>query len=416
MPDGEERFEELAEAAPGPACRWWQATIRLAMPVTGYRFLMVGPAGHAWLNGSGVHRGAVTDRDDFRLVAGFDPPGWLADRVFYQVFPDRFANGDPANDVGDGAWTYRGHATPAARVGRPADRRAGRVRSSSSGAICPGSRPASTTWCGWASTRSTSTRCSTRARTMATTPSTTGTSRRTSAATPRWRRCARATRARDIRLILDIAPNHTGVEHPWFVDARADPATPTAGFYTFHDRPGRLRVVARGQVPAQARLPRPRRCARRCTGAADSILRRWLEPPYSIDGWRIDVANMLGRQGPVQLGPEVARGMRAAVKAANPDAYLMGEHFFDATDQLNGDQWDGVMNYAGFATPVLEWLGGGPGSLAGRVPIPHAVRPTAELVATLAAFRAAIPWAVAPLPVRPARQSRHAPDPHGAGR
>ena len=29
-------------------------------------------------------------------MAGFDPPAWLADRVFYQVFPDRFANGDPA--------------------------------------------------------------------------------------------------------------------------------------------------------------------------------------------------------------------------------------------------------------------------------------------------------------------------------
>ena len=57
-------------------------------------------------------------------MAGFDPPAWLADRVFYQVFPDRFANGDPANDVADGAWTYRGHATPPRRAGddRPARR------------------------------------------------------------------------------------------------------------------------------------------------------------------------------------------------------------------------------------------------------------------------------------------------------
>ena len=84
------------------------------------------------------------------------------------------------------------------------------------------------------------------------------------------------------------------------------------------------------------------------------MLRHWLRPPYSVDGWRIDVANMLGRIGPDQLGADVARGMRAAVKEENPDAYLMGEHSFDATEQLAGDQWDGVMNYAGFATPVLE--------------------------------------------------------------
>ena len=87
------------------------------MPVMGYRFLVVGPAGHHWLTGTGLRRGAVTDREDFRLVAGFDPPSWLADRVFYQVFPDRFANGDPANDVADDAWTYRGHADPPSRLG-----------------------------------------------------------------------------------------------------------------------------------------------------------------------------------------------------------------------------------------------------------------------------------------------------------
>ena len=127
-----------------------------------------------------------------------------------------------------------------------------------------------------------------------------------------------------------------------------------------------------------------------------AILRRWLEPPFSADGWRIDVANMLGRQGPVQLGPEVARGMRAAVKDANPDAYLMGEHFYDATDALNGDQWDGVMNYAGFTDPgprVAERRRA-PQRGLGTV-VAGAARTTDEMVASLDAFRAAIPWAVA---------------------
>jgi alpha-glucosidase len=128
-----------------------------------------------------------------------------------------------------------------------------------------------------------------------------------------------------------------------------------------------------------------------------AIFRHWLRPPYSIDGWRIDVANMLARQGADQLGPEVAHGIRHAVKEENPAAYLMGENFFDACAQLQGDCWDGVMNYAGFTMPVWHWLGrfevhqhGQPAHVASEVPWP------AQAVAdTWQAFRAAIPWVVA---------------------
>ena len=88
--------------------------------------------------------------------------------------------------------------------------------------------------------------------------------------------------------------------------------------------------------------------------------------------------------------------MRAAVKDANPDAYLMGEHFYDATDALNGDQWDGVMNYAGFTNPVLEWLSVVEHRSAGfGTVVAGGARTTDEMVASLDAFRAAIPWAVA---------------------
>ena len=30
-------------------------------------------------------------------------PFWVQDAVFYQIFPDRFANGDPTNDHSDWA-------------------------------------------------------------------------------------------------------------------------------------------------------------------------------------------------------------------------------------------------------------------------------------------------------------------------
>jgi alpha-glucosidase len=391
-PDGEQVLDELAEAAPGPACRWFEGTVRLIAPVTDYRFLVVGDAGALWLNGRGLHRPDVTDRDDFRLVAGFDPPTWLADRVFYQVFPDRFANGDPANDVGDDAWVYRGHPTRRRDwLDRPSDGPGGSVEFFGGDLAGVEARLDHLVNLG--------------VNAIYLNPVFESRSNHGYDTTDYTRVAAhlggdeallslrRATAERDIRLILDIAPNHTGAEHPWFLAAQADPAAPTAGYYTFHWRPDDYESWL--GVKSLPKLDyRDTRLRDAMYAGDDAILRRWLRPPFSIDGWRIDVANMLGRQGPVQLGGDVARGMRMAAKDANPEAYLVGEHFYDPTDALNGDQWDGVMNYAGFANPVLEWLSGAQYRSAGYgTVVAGGPRATEDVVETLAAFRAAIPWA-----------------------
>jgi alpha-glucosidase len=128
-----------------------------------------------------------------------------------------------------------------------------------------------------------------------------------------------------------------------------------------------------------------------------AIFRRWLREPYAIDAWRIDVANMLARQGADQLGLEIGRGIRRAVKEENLQAYLLGENFFDGSAQLQGDIWDAVMNYAGFAHPVWYWLGGffvrqhsEPYFAASDVPWS-----TPALIDTWQAYRAAVPWVIA---------------------
>jgi alpha-glucosidase len=392
-PDGEQELAELTEMPSGRACRWFEIELRLTMPVTDYRFLVVGPGGIHWLNGRGLYREDVTDRDDFRLVAGFDPPRWLANRVFYQVFPDRFANGDPGNDVGDGAWVYRGQPTRRRDWDdRPSDGRSGTVEFFGGDLAGVEARLDHLVDLG--------------VNAIYLNPVFEARSNHGYDTIDYGRVAAhlggdealvalrRATRERDIRLILDIAPNHTGAEHPWFLAAQADPSAPTAGYYSFRARPDDYEswLGVKSLPKLDYRDPALRDAM---YAADDSILRRWLKPPFSIDGWRIDVANMLGRLGPVQLGADVARGMRAAVKDANPDAYLMGEHFYDPTDALNGDQWDGVMNYAGFGTPVLEWLSGAQYRSAGiGTVVAGGPRATDELVATLEAYRAAIPWAV----------------------
>jgi alpha-glucosidase len=90
----------------------------------------------------------------------------------------------------------------------------------------------------------------------------------------------------------------------------------------------------------------------------DAILRRWLRPPFSVDGWRLDVIHMLGEGGRPRNNAFYVREFRRAVKEENPDAYLLGEHFSEATRWLQGDQEDGAMNYYGFTRPVQAWIAG----------------------------------------------------------
>jgi len=123
-PDGEQFFTEMrpeppTEAPAGPACRWWQATLPLTMPLTTYRFLLFTTDGVWWYNGSGLHLHTPTDAEDFRLLADYAAPAWVRDSVFYQIFPDRFADGDLASNVRDSEYDYYGQRPRARRWGEP---------------------------------------------------------------------------------------------------------------------------------------------------------------------------------------------------------------------------------------------------------------------------------------------------------
>jgi alpha-glucosidase len=195
---------------------------------------------------------------------------------------------------------------------------------------------------------------------------------------------------RGMHYILDIVPNHCGVLHPWFTAAQADPDAPTADFFTFNRRPDDYATWLGVKTLPKLNY-RSEKLRQVMYAAPDSIFRHWLQPPYSADGWRIDVANMLARQGRDQLAVDVGRGIRQAVKEENPQAYLMGENFFDGSPQLQGDMLDAVMNYAGFSMPVWYWLGGFTAFYKGGTltsPKPW----TAEtLAASWQAYRASIP-------------------------
>lgn len=87
-----------------------------------------------------------------------------------------------------------------------------------------------------------------------------------------------------------------------------------------------------------------------------NIARKWVSPPYNADGWRLDVAADLGLSK--EFNMKFWRDFRKVVKNANPNAVIIAEHYGDPKDWLMGDQWDTVMNYDAFMEPITWFLTG----------------------------------------------------------
>ncbi|MCQ2499813.1 MAG: glycoside hydrolase family 13 protein [Lachnospiraceae bacterium] len=91
----------------------------------------------------------------------------------------------------------------------------------------------------------------------------------------------------------------------------------------------------------------------------ETILRigeKWVSPPFNCDGWRLDVAADLGHTP--EYNHQFWRDFRDRVKKANPNALILAEHYGDTSSWLQGDQWDSVMNYDAFMEPVTWFLTG----------------------------------------------------------
>ena len=394
-PDGSQRIQEMRPAQVEQVARWWEIELKRQMPRISYRFFLQTSQGGYWFSAGGITRHVPTDATDFKILANYQNPAWVQYSIFYQIFPDRFYDGDPSNNVRSGEYDCHGQPTIARAWGE-------RPRPHSETGACEffgGDLQGIIQKLDYLQDLGVTALYLTPIFTALTNhkydvvdykqvdPHFGG-----DAALVALRE---ALDARGMRLMLDIVPNHSGSSNPWFLDAQADATSETADFYTFYQHP-----VTYEEFMGVHSLPKLNyqsvRLREYMYAAHDSIMRYWLQAPFRIDGWRIDVANMLGRQNEIQIEHKVMRGMRRAVKAEKPDAYLIGEHFYDASAHLQGDELDAVMNYQGFMFPVLQWLTGldTHGVWRRNWPDKQAL-PTEALAAEWQAFRAAIPWQVA---------------------
>jgi alpha-glucosidase len=358
LPDNEEQLTPMQHAGTQGALTRWRARIAWdgGNPLTLYCFVAVGLDDPLrWLAADGAHALVPDEAVHFRVHPHEAPPAWVREQVFYQVFPDRFAGA--ALEAPDAA-----RAAPTAFHGGDLAGLAARLPhlhdelGASALYLTPVFAAGSYH----------------RYDTLDYTQVCPLLGGNTALAALRA-----ATRERGMRLVLDAVVNHTGAGHPWVTlhperYARGADGRPLG--WKGHASLPVLDYAAPGVAEA-------------AYGTGGAVLRRWLRAPYAIDGWRLDVIHMLG-EGPGALNNlHHVRAMRRAMRDENPEAYVLGEHFAEATRWLQGDAEDGAMNYHGFMAPLHAWLGGL--ELAGRR---HRAG-TAAVVARMAGSLARIPYA-----------------------
>jgi cyclomaltodextrinase len=162
-------------------------------------------------------------------------------------------------------------------------------------------------------------------------------------------------KAMGFKVIIDGVFNHVGTAHPAFQDVKKNKQNSKyAGWFNVtswdpfeyegwfgHDQLPVFKKSKNGFASKQVR------------DYVYNVTRRWMDPDGDgdpsdgIDGWRLDVPNE------VPAGFWV--GWRKLVKEINPDAYITGEIWERADEWLTGDHYDAVMNYE-FSRAVVSYV------------------------------------------------------------
>jgi alpha-glucosidase len=395
MLDGEFRMIEMKKAEANQVAQFWEGTLPIQQPHTDYSFKLMTSEGAYYYTALGASRADSPDFYDFSIIADYKAPLWIRDAVFYQIFPDRFNNGDPSNDVNDGDYEHRGY--------KAAKRAWGELpwewKKAGSMDFFGGDLQGITQKLGYLADLGVTG--------IYTTPIFTAESNhkydildfftvdKHFGSNEALIELRRESEKRGMKLMLDITPNHCSYKHPWVTSFQTNPQTETAEYFFFDPKANAFETWL--GVPSLIKLNYGSQKLRDVMYRADnSAIRQWLKPPYSIDAWRLDVANMTGNLKEYQLDHDVWAELRAAAKDANPDVYLLGEYFQDGTPHLQGDELDASMNYQGFNLPLRRWLGGEDLGVADKnLYGDETLLSTEALVQQWMNFLAAIPYPIA---------------------
>jgi cyclomaltodextrinase len=257
-------------------------------------------------------------------------PLWVRDAVFYQIFPDRFANGDPANDP-PGVEQWNAKPTPRNFFGGDIQGIIDRLPYLKDLGI-------NALYLNPVFSATTNHKYNT-ADYKLIDPSF-GTNELFKIFLDRCHQ-------QNIRIVIDGVFNHTGVAHWAFQDiVKYGAASQYAGWYNIYSFP--VGPPAKPNYECwwnHGGLPKLMVHHPDVKNYLFEVTSYWTK--MGIDGWRLDVPN--------EIPHEFWKEWRKLVKSINPDCYIVGEIWDDATAWLKGDEFDGVMNYQ-FRTACLDYF------------------------------------------------------------
>jgi alpha-glucosidase len=361
---------------------------------------------YGWITCYYNYQGVSTEyeeRMDFEIYPGYDTPKWARGAVMYQIYVDRFANGDPTNDVETSEYFYIGDVSvhvqdwnkiPATMGVREfyggdlqgvmnkldylqdlgvdviylnpvfvspsnhkydcqdydyIDPHYGRIVEDCDGLLAPGDREN-------AHAAKYIKRVTDK--------------RNLEASNELFAHLVEEIHRRGMKVILDGVFNHCGSFNKWMDRERiyenqegypkgayisAD--SPYRYFFNFRDENAWPYNKSYDGWWTHDTLPKLNyEASRELYEYVLQIGRKWVSPPYNVDGWRLDVAADLGHSN--EFNHQFWKDFRKAVKEANPNAIILAEHYGNPEGWLKGDEWDTVMNYDAFMEPITWFLTG----------------------------------------------------------
>lgn len=344
---------------------YYSYNFKIEQKVFSYFFVLKISAKLYYFTQSGISDFYPNDEHNFKIISDVNYPLWVLNSNFYQIFPDRFFNGNPNNDVYSGEYSLDGaksikmnwNDTPKTfREARCLDFYGGDLEGIKKKIpyfkklginalylnpifLAPSVHKYD---------------C---ANYFEVDPHFGGNKALIN--------LVKSLHKNDMRIILDVSINHIGTENKWFNknglyykkdDQCALLKTSKYRDFFFFDvnnkalswfNTGNLIQLNYGNEKLKNIIYKNK----------NSLVKKYLKKPFNIDGWRFDVASMMARNYKVEYHDFIWNDINKSIKETKNDAYILAEEWADPKDFISYNRWDAVMNYFGFLSPVRNYLG-----------------------------------------------------------
>lgn len=334
---------------------YYESEINMNQKYINYHFIIKKDNDYTYYTRRGTYTYPPTEDHDFTLIADFENPSWVPSSVFYQIFPDRFNNGDPSLSVKTDEYEFDGHKTIAMdwneepleyKDGHCIDFFGGDLKGVEDKIDYFKELGVNAIYLNPIFEAKTHHRydCTDYFHVE-----------KHLGGDEALASLTDAMHKNNMKVMVDVSINHTGNNHVWFKKGLENKESIERDYYYFNDDNS-----YRGWYNLHT-LPQLNYKSEKLREIIykdeNSLVKHYLKKPFNIDAWRFDVGCHTGRADRDQISNEVWKEIRDSIKATKKEAYIIGEHWEDNISYLTGDQWDGAMNYFACGIPLRSFAG-----------------------------------------------------------